>query len=72
MLLLKDILFKHRNGASTFEINVPELQFKAGVINAILGKNGSGKTTILNIIGGHINCEKGSIFLFDKDIYFTA
>lgn len=68
MLLLKDIIYKHRNGASTFEINVPEMQFKAGVINAILGKNGSGKTTILNIIGGHIICEKGNINLFDKDI----
>lgn len=68
MLLLKDILFKYRNSASTFEINVPELHFKAGVINAILGKNGSGKSTILNIIGGHITCEQGSIYLFDKDI----
>ena len=46
MLLLKNIIFKHRNGASTFEINVPKLQFKAGVINAILGKNA---VTLLNL-----------------------
>ncbi len=68
MLLLKDIIYKYRNGTSAFEINVPEMQLKAGVINAILGKNGSGKTTILNLIGGHIICEQGCIYLFDKDI----
>lgn len=68
MLLLKEILYKYRNGSNVFEISVPKMQFNAGVINAILGKNGSGKTTILNLIGGHIISEQGNIYLFDKDI----
>lgn len=72
MLQLKNIVYKHRNGHSTFEINIPDLTFKEGVINAVLGKNGSGKTTILQLIGGHILSEKGSVILFDKNVTTTG
>jgi spermidine/putrescine transport system ATP-binding protein len=68
MLLLENIVFKHKNGTSVFEINIPKLHFETGIINAILGKNGSGKTTILNLIGGHLICEQGTITLCGKDI----
>ena len=68
MLELKNIQFKYRKRANQFTINIPNLNFDAGVISAILGKNGSGKTTLLNIIGGHIYPELGRISLFNKDI----
>ena len=68
MLKLDNILFQHRNGSINFEIKFDKLHFKPGIISAVLGKNGSGKTTILNLIGGHLISDKGSISLYDNDI----
>lgn len=68
MLELKNIVYKHHNDANNFQINLPKLTFKAGMINAVLGKNGSGKSTLLNLIGGHLLCKEGVIKLFENDI----
>jgi len=37
-------------------------------IVALVGPNGSGKTTVFNIVGGFLKAEKGKIVLDDKDI----
>ena len=46
-----------------FNLSVPEGQFVS-----VVGSNGSGKTSMLNIICGSIAPDKGSIILADKDI----
>ncbi|MFC1771204.1 ABC transporter ATP-binding protein [Candidatus Margulisiibacteriota bacterium] len=43
-------------------LNNLDLTFKPGSINAILGKNGVGKTTIVNLILGFIYPDKGKLF----------
>jgi ABC-type Fe3+/spermidine/putrescine transport system ATPase subunit len=68
MLLLNNILFRYESNSGGFEIDIPNLTFKPNIISAILGKNGCGKTTLLNIIGGHLKCNSGIIKLFGSDI----
>lgn len=48
---------------SGFNFNV-----KKGDFVAVVGSNGSGKTTMLNIISGDMAPDKGNIFLDDEDI----
>lgn len=44
------------------------LEFKPGEITAIVGKSGSGKTTILNLISKLYDTQKGEILFDDKNI----
>ena len=39
-----------------------------GTFTALLGKNGSGKSTILNILMGEIHLDEGDCFLFGKNL----
>ena len=55
-LLLDNIT--HRYGAATAVDNVT-LDIKAGELIALLGPSGCGKTTLLRIIGGFIDAERG-------------
>lgn len=43
-------------------------QLEKGELVSFLGPSGCGKTTLLNIIGGFIKNDSGSIYLEDKDI----
>ncbi|MFQ3303360.1 ABC transporter ATP-binding protein [Candidatus Njordibacter sp. Uisw_039] len=40
----------------------------AGKITAIMGPSGTGKTTLLRLIGGQLQPHKGQVLLFDQDI----
>jgi len=68
MLLLNKIEFNYRNGTGTFNVSIDELKFDASLITCVLGENGSGKTTVLNLIGGHLKGECGEILLSGEDI----
>lgn len=39
-----------------------------GKITAIMGPSGTGKTTLLRLIGGQLKPDKGQVLLFDQDI----
>ena len=45
-----------------------DLRFRKAEFVSILGQSGCGKTTMLNIIGGLLRVDSGSVFLDDKDI----
>jgi iron complex transport system ATP-binding protein len=44
------------------------ISFKAGEFWAILGKNGTGKTTLLNTLAGFLNSHTGRILVHNQDI----
>ncbi|MCB0537323.1 MAG: ABC transporter ATP-binding protein [Bacteroidetes bacterium] len=68
MLELKDIKFQYHEVNTSFSIDIAKTQFNASVITCVLGKNGSGKTTVLNLLGGHLKASSGSILLEGKEI----
>ena len=45
-----------------------DLQVFPGQICGLIGPNGAGKTTVFNLITGVHPCEKGAIYLNDRDI----
>ncbi len=49
-------------------LNDINFQIQEGRFLALLGKNGSGKSTILNILIGNEKLDQGEVFLFGKDI----
>ncbi|MBD3860016.1 ABC transporter ATP-binding protein [Bacillus sp. 28A-2] len=48
---------------SNFKISIPELHFQKGTIIGLLGKNGAGKTTILEMIAGLITPDEGDLII---------
>lgn len=66
MLVAKNIEF-HYNSDQSF--NIPDITLKQGEQLLILGKSGSGKTTILNILGGLLKPFKGEILIDSTSIY---
>jgi len=49
-------------------VNNLSLEVKNGEFFVLLGASGSGKTTVLNIIAGLIQPEKGKVWLHDRDV----
>jgi sulfate/thiosulfate transport system ATP-binding protein len=49
-------------------VNNVSLEIKDGEFFVLLGSSGSGKTTILNIIAGLVQPEKGKVFLHGRDV----
>jgi lipoprotein-releasing system ATP-binding protein len=66
MIVAKNIEF-HYNSDQSF--NIPDITLNQGEQLLILGKSGSGKTTILNILGGLLKPFKGEILIDRTSIY---
>ena len=62
----EDVNFNYTAGSNT--IRNLSIDFKPGTKNAIVGSTGSGKTTILNLIGRLYEIESGKISFNGKDI----
>ncbi|MCH7399850.1 ATP-binding cassette domain-containing protein [Belliella sp. DSM 107340] len=60
MLSVKNIQFQYN---PDLKFQVPDISMSAGDELLILGKSGSGKTTILNILGGLLKPQSGEILL---------
>lgn len=63
---LRHLSFQHDNGLVVFnEINIAIPQ---GKITAIMGPSGTGKTTLLRLIGGQLVPSKGRVLVANEDI----
>lgn len=45
-----------------------DFSLEKGSIHALLGENGTGKSTLMNILGGVLSCDKGDVFIEGKKI----
>ena len=62
----EDVSFSYKKNDKT--LNSISLEFKAGTKNAIVGSTGSGKTTILSLIGKLYAIDEGKITLNGQDV----
>ena len=74
MLELKNIkkCFNKGTPSETIAINDLSLQIKPGDFVTVIGGNGAGKSTMLNIVAGSIDADSGLILLNDVDISFMS
>ena len=45
-----------------------DFSLERGSIHALLGENGTGKSTLMNILGGVLSCDKGEVFVEGKKV----
>ena len=45
---------------------------KPNSVHAILGENGAGKSTLVKILYGHVNQDKGDIYIDSKNVRITS
>ena len=48
------------------------LQVKAGEIHALLGENGAGKSTVMNVLSGLLEPTSGKILMRGKEVKITS
>ena len=65
MIKIEDVSFRYKNSENVLE-NI-NLEINEGEFISIVGKNGTGKSTILNLLAGLTKPTKGKIFIDDID-----
>ena len=65
VLQLEKVSFSYGNSDAVKNIS---LIVKEGDFVGLIGPNGSGKTTLLKIILGILTPQKGSVYLFEKNL----
>ena len=65
LLRAHDLVFAYPAGpaAGAFELNVPQLDVRAGEVLALCGPSGSGKSTLLAILAGLLRPGAGHVVL---------
>jgi len=51
---------------SNFKLEISKVSLKPNSITGVVGENGNGKTTLLNIIAGQLSCKSDRFTYFDK------
>lgn len=64
---VKDVSFAYNEKRVIYE-NV-SLNFALGKITAILGPSGTGKTTLLKLVGGQLKPQKGNVFFSGQNVH---
>lgn len=64
---IKDLYFQVNGGRKIF--NGATIQIERGSVTAIMGPSGTGKTTLLRLIGGQLQPTEGSIHVFSHNIH---
>lgn len=65
ILTLENVYFQYE-GTKKYVLNDVSASFQKGVLYGIVGKSGSGKSTILSLLSGMDLCSKGEIYYHDK------
>ena len=65
MIKIEDVSFRYKNSENVLE-NI-NLEINEGEFISIVGKNGTGKSTILNLLAGLTKPTKGKVFIDDID-----
>lgn len=63
---IKDVSFSHDSKVIFKDVNI---NIERGKITAIMGPSGTGKTTLLRLIGALLKPDKGKIFVDDQSIH---
>ncbi|RMG45422.1 MAG: ABC transporter ATP-binding protein [Acidobacteria bacterium] len=58
MIRVRGLKYRYRGG---FTLDVPNLHLRAGQVTALVGPNGSGKTTFLGLLAGLLRPDEGSV-----------
>ena len=74
--VLSEYLLEIKKLSKSFSTNqvLFEVDFglKAGEIHAIMGENGAGKSTMMNIIDGIVKADNGQVFLNGEEIFIRS
>ncbi|MDX2346320.1 MAG: ATP-binding cassette domain-containing protein [Legionella sp.] len=65
-VLIKQLTFSHQNRMIFNQVN---LEVQRGKITAIMGPSGTGKTTLLHLIGGMLKPDSGEVFVHQQNIH---
>lgn len=66
-IVIKNLSFKHEN-QTEYVLNNINLDIRKGEMIGIKGQTGSGKTTLINLVCGLNNIQKGEILINDKNL----
>ena len=64
---LKDVDFSYAPGERTI-LSGLNMEFPRGKVIAVMGGSGCGKTTVLRLIGGQVNAQKGQVLFEGQDV----
>ena len=67
-ILMKNI---HKSFGTNTVLKGVDLEIREGEVHALMGENGAGKSTLMNVLTGLHQRNDGTIFINEKETYFT-
>lgn len=62
----------HKRYGGVHALRGVRLEVRAGEVHALVGENGAGKSTIINILAGAVRRDAGSLLLGGREVDFTS